>query len=72
MPKQLLRELGRAFPDYWESHRDDVKRLDARIGDADQIRAALAAGHAEMPEFLEWFDRWFLQRAAALEEGDAS
>lgn len=68
--KQLLRELGRAFPDYWESHREEVRRLEARIGDTEPIRAALAASHAEMPEFLEWFDRWFLQRAAALNQGD--
>jgi hypothetical protein len=70
--KQLLRELARAFPDYWESHRKDVNRLEACIGEAEPIRAALAASNAEMPEFLEWFDRWFLQRAAALDQGDPS
>jgi hypothetical protein len=70
--KQLLRELARAFSDYWESHREDVRRLEACIGEAASIRAGLAASSPEMPAFLEWFDRWFLQRATALDQGDPS
>ncbi len=70
--KQLLRELGRAFPAYWSERRDGVKELESRIGAAATLRTSLAAGHPEMPAFLEWFDRWFLQRAAALPEEERS
>jgi hypothetical protein len=70
--RQLLRELARSYPEYWQEHRDDVKGLEAQLADAASARAALAAGHAEMPEFLDWFDRWFLKRAEALPEEGAS
>jgi hypothetical protein len=68
--RQLLRELGRVYPDYWAEHRDDVKRLGAQLAEAAPLRAALAAGNAEMPAFLDWFERWFLERAEALPEED--
>jgi hypothetical protein len=68
--RQLLDELGRAYPDYWAEHRDDVERLDAQLAEAAPLRAALAGGHAEMPAFLDWFERWFLTRAEALPEED--
>ncbi len=64
--RQLLRELGRAFPDYWADHAEDAKALRSRIGDASSLRSAIAAGHPEMPTFLDWFDDWFVKRAAAL------
>jgi hypothetical protein len=66
--QQLLSELGRAYPDYWAEHRDDVKRLEAQLADAATLRATLATGQAEMPAFLDWFERWFLRRAEALPE----
>jgi hypothetical protein len=66
--RQLLRELGRAHPDYWAEHRDDVRALDAQLADAEPLRAALAAGGTEMPGFLDWFERWFLKRAEPLQE----
>jgi hypothetical protein len=69
--RQLLRELGRGYPEYWAEHRDDVKGLEAQLADAASLRTALAGGHAEMPAFLDWFERWFLRRAEALpEEGE--
>jgi hypothetical protein len=68
--RQLLSELGRAYPDYWAEHRDDVKRLEAQLADAATLRAALAGGDADMPAFLDWFERWFLRRAEPLPEED--
>jgi hypothetical protein len=66
--RQLLRELGKAHPEYWAEHYEDVKDLESRLGVSAGLRGALAAGHSEMPAFLDWFDRWFLQRAEALAE----
>lgn len=62
--KQLLREVGRTFPDYWASHRNDVKELEALLQQMAPLREALKAE----PEFLDWFEHWFLRRAAALSE----
>lgn len=70
--KQLLRELGRTFPAYFAEHRDDLKEIEARLSDAAALRAGIAAGSPEMPEFLEWFERWFLSRAEAVSEGEQS
>jgi len=68
--RQLLRELGREFSDYWAQRREDVKALEARIAAASVVRDGLAAGDAEMPAFLDWFERWFLKRAAAVQPED--
>lgn len=70
--KQLLRELGRDFAGYWGGHRDDVAALDACLGEAAVLRASIASAGPEMPMFLEWFERWFLQRAEALPEEEAT
>ncbi|WP_342375209.1 hypothetical protein NVS55_28435 [Myxococcus stipitatus] len=70
--KQLLRELGRAHPEYWAEHRDDVRALEAQLAEAAPLREALASGNAEMPAFLDWFERWFIQRAEALPEEEQS
>ncbi len=70
--RQLLREVGRAHPDYWAEHRDDVRELEALLADAGSLRTALAAADEAMPAFLDWFERWFLRRAEALADEEAS
>ena len=69
--RQLVRELGRTYPEYWSERREDIKVLDGLLAQASGVRTALAAAHAEMPAFLDWFDKWFLKRATAIAE-DAS
>ena len=66
--KQLLKELGREFPDYWKSHDADVTALQTQLQEAVSVRDAIATEHADMPAFLVWFDGWFLKRAEALPE----
>lgn len=70
--RQLLHELRRDYPAYWTEHAEDVKELEAQLAGAAGVREALAAGHAEMPQFLDWFDRWFLRRAEALPDEEVS
>lgn len=70
--RQLLCVLKGAHPDYWAEHREDVKKLEAQLAGAESLRTALAAENAEMPAFLEWFERWFLKRAEPLSREDAS
>ncbi len=68
--RQLLRELGRGYPEYWAEHSEAAKDLDRLMGSTASLRASLAAGGPEMPAFLDWFEKWFLKRAEALTEED--
>ncbi len=70
--KQLVRELGRDYRDYWREHRDAAKELDALIDSASSLRSSLAASGPEMPAFLDWFEKWFLKRAEPIAEEASS
>lgn len=65
---QLLGELRRAFPEYHARHRRDLDELERPLAVREELRRAIAADDPTMPRFLEWFERWFLRRAAALRE----
>lgn len=65
--RQLCVELRRAFPDYWRSRREDVLALEKDLGRCEAVRTRLAAKSLEMPGFLDWFEQWFLKRAAPVE-----
>lgn len=63
--RQLERELRREQPEFWQAHGQDVATLRARIEAALAVRERLVArSPTEMPAFLDWFERWFLRRAA--------
>jgi hypothetical protein len=70
--RQLLSGLARAFPRYWSERQADVSRLASLLEDAASLRARLVAGDPEMPAFIEWFERWFLQRAVPVSEDQPS
>jgi hypothetical protein len=65
--QQLCNELSRDFRDYWRSRRADVQTLEGELGRCAEVRARLAAKATEMPDFLNWFDQWFLRRSAPME-----
>lgn len=66
--KQMCRELRRKWPELWTAHPAEAKELDAALAIVDRTRAALIAKKPEeMAPFLEWFDRWFLDRAKPVE-----
>jgi hypothetical protein len=70
--RQLRQELAEDYPDYWADHPTDVGVLDRSLGQLDGIRGALIAQNgAEFALFLDWFDHWFLKRAAVAQEGTA-
>lgn len=67
--QQLLRELSKSFPEFWSEHASDVAELDLALQRAKEIRdRLLERDGASMAPFLDWFDRWFLSRAARVEE----
>jgi hypothetical protein len=65
--RQLVRDIVRDFPDYCASHGDEVKALQSSIDRAEEVRSTLAEANPELPEFFEWFERWFLLRAKGLQ-----
>jgi hypothetical protein len=66
--RQMCQELGRSFPEYWRRRSDDVRVLQKRIDGLDGIRDSLIEQNGDdFREFLEWFDRWFLNRAEPVE-----
>ena len=70
--KQTLRELERAYPAYWAEHESDIRELNTQLKALMKTRDGLAAANAEMPEFLKWFEKWFLRRAESMTTEDAS
>lgn len=61
---QLVQELRRENSEFWREHALDGKRLQEQLGLTQSLRERLIARDpVEMPAFLDWFDRWFLQRA---------
>jgi hypothetical protein len=67
--QQLSQEIARSYPDYWLTHAADTKTLTQRFHGLASIRQRLIDGKpGELSDFLDWFDRWFLRRAAPVEE----
>jgi len=70
--RQMHDELKRAFPEFWQDHKDFAAALRDQFQRLDRIRSELLASDpTEMPKFLDWFDSWFMKRAQPLEPADA-
>lgn len=66
--RQLCRELRRRWPELWTQHAQSSAELDELLRGGDDVRARLIEKQPDdMPAFLDWFDRWFLDKAKALE-----
>jgi hypothetical protein len=66
--RQLVTETERAHPGFFAEHRQEAEELEAQLQRASGLRERLSATDpVRMPAFLEWFERWFLQRAKAVE-----
>ncbi len=64
--QQLCDQLRLKAPDFWASYGPQVANLAARLGGRTVLRTRLAsAGPDQMPEFIDWFDKWFLRRVQA-------
>jgi hypothetical protein len=64
---QLVQELRRENVEFWRKHALDAKRLQEQLDVRQSLRDRLIARDpVEMPTFLDWFDRWFLQRATPI------
>lgn len=70
--QQLVDVLEREQPQFFAERRQDTRSVRAEIARACAMRDRLiAADPLGMPDFLRWFDRWFLERANVLDEKPA-
>ncbi len=69
--KQLVQELKREFREYWDAHVEDDRRLREQFELIARLRGTIIERDPDrMSTFLDWFENWFLKKAApvALEE----
>ena len=70
---QLVNEIKAEFPEFWAECLQDGTALSKDLSDLTRlIREALVARAPDsMGEFLDWFDRWFIEKAEPVEaQGD--
>jgi hypothetical protein len=70
--RQTVTELRRDldFAEFFREHADDVRRLEEQLAIGGVLRARVTEqGDPTMTEFLDWFEKWFLRRAAPVERG---
>lgn len=68
--QQLCNEIERAFPDYWKKNKTAARELKTRCEvSLKTVRQRLTEQNpaSDFAAFLDWFDRWFLNRAAPVE-----
>jgi hypothetical protein len=70
--RQLCDEVARRHRDYWNEHRDDVRRLEERLAKISEIRQRLTqTDPALMEAYLNWFEPRFLRRSRPAEEANS-
>jgi hypothetical protein len=61
----LVQEIKAEFPDFWKEHREDANDLNTSLDKSQEVRNRLIVKEPkEMTAFLDWFDKWFVKRAA--------
>ena len=62
--RQLIQELRHEFHEYWDDRAQDHRQLSAQVDRLSQVRTRLVDRDPQgMPQFLDWFDGWFLKKA---------
>ena len=63
-----MQELRREFREYWDRHSQDDRRLREQLELASRMRSRLTdRDPVKMPPFLDWFEHWFLKKAAPVQ-----
>lgn len=71
--RQIVQEIRQEHRDFFVEHAAETRELQAQLDLVEPLRARLAARNPErMGPFLEWFERWFLRRAAPVEQEESS
>lgn len=71
--QQLLEVVSRAHKDFWQDNREDGRRLQNSLHILAEVRQDIVTADPQtMPEFLNWFELWFLRRASSVTTEDIS
>lgn len=66
---QLVNLLRTEYSEFCSARPDQTKELRHKVSEMESgLRQRIAASGGDMPAFLAWFDRWFLERAKPVEE----
>ena len=65
--RQIVKELRRDYPEFFRDNADAARRLYEQLLTVGALRASLIT----TPDFLSWFEEWFLKRAKPMQETDA-
>lgn len=69
--RQLVDTLEPSLKELFQKHRTEVRQLKEALALQGTMRRRLEEVSDEMPEFLDWFDQWFLKRAQPREVVEA-
>jgi hypothetical protein len=70
--QQLVQEVRRNHREFCRAHGQDDQRTTEQLEGLRFIRGRIVERDpAEMPAFLDWFDKWFLRRATSVQAEDA-
>lgn len=71
--RQLVHEIRRDQRGYCKAHAHEDQRITDQLEGLSWIRGRIIERNpVEMPQFLDWFDQWFLKRATPLPREEAS
>jgi hypothetical protein len=66
--RQVADEIRRDYPGFWQDHAEGALELRCRLEEVVNVRERIVQRDpGQMPQFLDWFERWFLRRATPVE-----
>jgi hypothetical protein len=65
--RQMLHELKRDLDALSGEYSKEVTALRLQLASLDFLRAHVAATDEKMPDFLDWFEPWFLERSTPMD-----
>ncbi|MBM3269123.1 MAG: hypothetical protein FJZ01_15900 [Candidatus Sericytochromatia bacterium] len=68
--RQVCLRVAERYRAFWTGHAAAVAALESQLARLAPVREALIGANAdEMPEFLAWFDTWFMRRLEPVKGG---
>jgi hypothetical protein len=66
---QLCDKVRLTTPEFWDDYAAQAASIQRRLVQRDSLRSSLCTHDAaEMPLFMDWFDKWFVKQAQPMEQ----
>ena len=67
--RQLVQEISQQWRPFWKAHKAEAREQQDSLKAIKRVRKRLVEeDKVAMPEFLAWFEPWFLKKARPIEE----